>query len=84
MGVIRAERHPSRYTPNPLIPPETVMSDSPKVIAGSKYGLRETSSRKRRFKNDQRENAQNVVDIRIETEKRKRGTRIERVTQVYT
>jgi len=56
-----------------------------KVIAGSKYGLRETSSRKRRF-NEMAKLAKEdgkVVDIRIETEKRKRGRVIERVTQVH-
>jgi len=59
-----------------------------KVLAGCKYGLRETASRKRRIqqKRVDQEDAKvedpKVVDIRIETEKRKRGTRIERVTQV--
>ena len=58
-------------------------------MAGCKYGLRETASRKRRIQeksNTEREEpkveAPKVVDIRIETEKRKKGTRIERVTQV--
>lgn len=63
-----------------------------KVLAGSKYGLRETASRKRRLTkvheitsedvNGARssKSRREVVDIRIE--KRKTGKRTERVTQV--